>query len=58
MNYSSEIADFIGKKSAFTRFFDQESFDEIFVIRMRDFVGNPYEYTVKNFADAACNNTC
>ena len=55
MNYSSEIADFIGKKSAFTRFFDQESFDEIFVIRMRDFVGNPYEYTVKNFADAACN---
>ena len=54
MNYCSKLAEFVNKNTGFSRFFDSESFDELFVISMRDFVGNPYEYKVKNFASAEC----
>lgn len=55
MSYTSKLADFVCRSAGFRHFFDAESFDELFLIRMRDFVGNPYEYTVKNFTSADCS---
>ena len=54
MNYTSKLADFVCRSAGFRHFFDTDSFDEIFSVRMRDFVGNPYDYTVKNFASVDC----
>ena len=55
MSYTYCLEEFVRRNASLSRFFDAMSFDELFVIQMRDFVGNPYSYTVNNFAEAQCS---
>ncbi|MBQ7395114.1 MAG: hypothetical protein IJW08_01100 [Lentisphaeria bacterium] len=50
MSYSSDIFGLVSRNCAVKHFCNEKSFDDIFQIRMRDFVGNPYEYRAGNFA--------
>ena len=55
MYYQDKINCFISANSAISAFCDLDSFDDLFVIQMRDFVGNPYRYTAADFADVSCD---
>ena len=57
MYYQDKINRFVSVNAAVSRFCDVNSFDDLFVIRMRDFVGNPYQYTMADFADVACDES-
>lgn len=54
MYYQEKINRIVSGNSGIARFCDINSFDDIFIVQMRDFVGNPYEYTMANFADVSC----
>ena len=53
MDFYSKLFDFVSVNKSIAHFCDANSFDELFSIRMRDFVGNPYQYTTADFSDAA-----
>ena len=36
------------------RFCDIDSFNDLFMVRLRDFIGNPYDLKMSNFTDVSC----
>lgn len=54
MYYQEKIYRTVSQNSSIARFCDIDSFNDLFVIQMRDFVGNPYRYTMASFADVSC----
>ena len=54
MDFYGKLSEFIQVNKSAARFCDASSFDELFLISMRDFVGNPYRYTADDFAQKSC----
>lgn len=54
MFYQEKICRTVSQNSSIARFCDIDSFNDLFVIQMRDFVGNPYQYTMASFSDVSC----
>ena len=55
MFYQEKIYQTVSAASGVSRFCDLNSFDDLFVIQMRDFAGNPYQYKMADFADVSCD---
>ena len=52
MNFEKKLFESVSAVPGIGRFCDLSSFGDIFVIRMRDFIGNPYNFSVKDFETA------
>lgn len=54
MDYKLELEKLVCRSNGLSHFCDKYSFDDLFTVQMRDFIGNPYSYTVESFSENSC----
>ncbi|MBO5899531.1 MAG: hypothetical protein J6Q80_02265, partial [Lentisphaeria bacterium] len=54
MDYKLELEKLVCRSNGVAHFCDKYSFDDLFTVQMRDFIGNPYSYTVESFSENSC----